>query len=83
MGGLFAPVSVKGLAYPGRELNYDCNSQAPSGEHNGRIIYYVFGRYPVEPDGTRYPVLDLVVCHGDFLNAHHDYVQIEVVPDED
>ena len=22
----------------------------------------------------RYPVLDLVVCHGDFLNAHHDYV---------
>ena len=30
---------VKGLAYPGRELNYDCNSQAPSGEHNGRTIY--------------------------------------------
>lgn len=65
---------VKGLAYPGRELNYDCNSQAPSGEHNGRTIYYVFGRYPAEPDGKRYPVLDLVVCHGDFLNAHHDYV---------
>ena len=65
---------VKGLAYPGRELNYDCNSQAPSGEHNGRTIYYVFGRYPAEPDGTSYPVLDLVVCHGDFLNAHHDYV---------
>ena len=65
---------VKGLAYPGRELNYDCNSQAPSGEHNGRSIYYVFGRYPAEPDGTNYPVLDLVVCHGDFLNAHHDYV---------
>lgn len=65
---------VKGLAYPGREMNYDCNSQAPSGEHNGRTIYYVFGRYPAEPDGTRYPVLDLVICHGDFLNAHHDYV---------
>ena len=65
---------VKGLAYPGRELNYDCNSQAPSGDHNGRTIYYVFGRYPAEPDGTSYPVLDLVVCHGDFLNAHHDYV---------
>ena len=65
---------VKGLAYPGRELNYDCNSQAPSGEHNGRTIYYVFGRYPTEPDGVRYPVLDLVVCHGDFLNARHDYV---------
>ena len=65
---------VKGLAYPGRELNYDCNSQAPSGEHNGRSIYYVVGRYPAEPDGARFPVLDLVVCHGDFLNAHHDYV---------
>ena len=65
---------VKGLAYPGRELNYDSNSQAPSGEHNGRAIYYVFGRYPAEPDGVGYPVLDLVVCHGDFLNAHHDYV---------
>jgi len=65
---------VKGLAYPGRELNYDCNSQAPSGEHNGRAISYVFGRYPDKPDGDRYPVLDLVICHGDFLNARHDYV---------
>jgi hypothetical protein len=36
---------VKGLAYPGREANYDCNSQVPSGNHNGRTIYYVFGRY--------------------------------------
>lgn len=64
---------VKGLAYPGREANYDCNSQIPSGSHNGRNIYYVFGRYPAEPDGDSYPVLDLVVCHGDFLNADHDY----------
>ncbi len=37
---------VKGLAYPGREANYDCNSQVPSGSHNGRTIFYVFGRYP-------------------------------------
>ena len=65
---------VKGLAYPGREANYDCNSQVPSGSHNGRTIYYVFGRYPAEPDGNTYPVLDLVVCHGDFLNADHTYV---------
>lgn len=65
---------VKGLAYPGREANYDCNSQVPSGSHNGRTIYYVFGRYPAEPDGDTYPVLDLVVCHGDFLNADHTYV---------
>ncbi|MBN1507801.1 MAG: hypothetical protein JW955_13205 [Sedimentisphaerales bacterium] len=65
---------VKGLAYPGREINYDCNSQVPTGLHNGRMIYYVFGRYPPEPDGNAYPVLDLVMCHGDFLNADHDYV---------
>lgn len=65
---------VKGLAYPGRETNYDCNSQVPSGSHNGRTIYYVFGRYPAEPDGDEYPVLDLVICHGDFLNADHTYV---------
>lgn len=65
---------VKGLAYPGREANYDCNSQVPSGNHNGRSIFYVFGRYPSEPDGNTYPVLDLVVCHGDFLNADHTYV---------
>lgn len=65
---------VKGLAYPGREVNYDCNSQVPSGIHNGRTIYYMFGRYPAEPDGDTYPVLDLVICHGDFLNADHQYV---------
>jgi len=65
---------VKGLAYPGREINYDCNSQVPTGFHNGRMIYYVFGRYPSEPDGNAYPVLDLVICHGDLLNADHDYV---------
>ena len=65
---------VKGLAYPGRVANYDCNSQVPTGFHNGRTIYYVFGRYPAEPDGSVYPVLDLVICHGDFWNADHDYV---------
>ncbi len=65
---------VKGLAYPGRETNYDANSQVPPGNHNGRTIFYVFGRYPAQPDGDSYPVLDLVICHGDFLNADHDYV---------
>jgi hypothetical protein len=65
---------VKGLAYPGREANYDANSQAPSGSHNGRTIFYVFGRYPAKPDGDSYPVLDLVICHGDFLNADHEYI---------
>lgn len=65
---------LKGLAYPGREVDYDCNSQVPCGEHNGRQVYYVFGRYPANPDGNRYPVLDLVLCHGSFLNADNTYI---------
>jgi hypothetical protein len=64
---------IKGLAYPGRDSTFDSNSQAPTGHHNGRAIYYVFGRYPKEPDGDEYPATDLVLCHGDFLNAHHEY----------
>ena len=64
---------LKGLAYPGREADYDCNSQVPCGEHNGRQVFYVFGRYPVNPDGSCYPVLDLVLCHGSFLNADNTY----------
>jgi hypothetical protein len=64
---------IKGLAYPGRDANFDSNSQVPTGLHNGRTIYYVFGRYPKKPDGNRYPVVDLVLCHGDFLNADHEY----------
>lgn len=64
---------VKGLEYPGRYLNYDANSQAPTGAHGGwDPIFYVFGRYP-KGAGETYPVIDLVVCHGDFLNAAHDY----------
>lgn len=65
---------LKGLAYPGRDASFDSNSHVPTGTHNGRTIYYVFGRYPKEPDGNSYPVLDLVFCHGDFLNADHEYV---------
>lgn len=44
--------------------------------HNGRRIFYIFGRYPSDKDvhQTEYPVIDLVLCHGDFLNAQHDYV---------
>jgi hypothetical protein len=34
----------------------------------------VFGRYPTDPDGNSYPVLDLVLCHGSFLNADNTYV---------
>ena len=65
---------LKGLAYPGRDASYDSNSQVPTGFHNGRNIYYVFGRYPKTPDDKEYPVLDLVICHGDFLNVDHTYV---------
>ena len=65
---------VKGLRWPGREASYDSNSRVPTGMHNGRSIYYVFGRYPASPDDSEYPVVDLVVCHGDFLNADHTYV---------
>lgn len=73
---------IKGLAWPGREKDYDSNSQVPTGYHNGRQIYYVFGRYPADLSGyadqgngrKQYPVVDLVVCHGDFLNADHNYV---------
>lgn len=64
---------VKGLAYPGRELTFDSNSQMPSGIHKDCSIFYVFGRYPKEIVGNSYPVLDLVFCDGDFLNADHDY----------
>jgi len=72
---------IKGLAWPGRERDYDSNSQVPTGYHNGRRIFYVFGRYPADlkkyedlGGGRRqYPVVDLVICHGDFLNADHEY----------
>ncbi|MCX6406618.1 MAG: hypothetical protein NTV28_06850 [Propionibacteriales bacterium] len=66
---------VKGLEWPGREADYDSNSQVPTGSHNGRSVFYVFGRYPKAERGVmEYPVTDLVVCHGSFLNADGDYV---------
>ena len=46
---------LKGLAYPGRDASFDSNSQVPTGLHNGRTIYYVFGRYPKIPDGDTIP----------------------------
>src|SRR5208337_1461184 len=64
---------LQGLAYPGRDANFDSNSQVPSGFHNARTIYYVFGRYPKKPDGNTFPVIVLVLCHGDFLIVDHEY----------
>lgn len=69
---------VKGLAWPGRVHRYDANSQVPTGFHNGRSIFYVFGRYPTPREsyvvGEQFPVVDLVICHGDFLNADHAHI---------
>ena len=65
---------VKGLQFPGRVADYDSNSRVPTGLHNGRTVYYVFGRYPVNSGEAEYPVLDLVICHGDFLNADQAYL---------
>lgn len=65
---------VKGLRYPGREKDYDSNSQIPTATHNGREVFYVFGRYPTPGSGEKeYPVVDLVICHGSFLNADGEY----------
>lgn len=72
---------VKGLGWPGREANYDCNSQVPRGIHNGRNIYYVFGRYPSGADDNEYPVIDLIICHGNFLNSDHDYIHKNIFRD--
>lgn len=66
---------IKGLEFPGRVSDFDANSRVPCGSHNGRTIFYVFGRYPKFQDGeTKYPLIDLVICHGDFLNADDKYV---------
>jgi hypothetical protein len=64
---------VKSLAHPGRDASYDANSQPPCGVHDGRTVFYVVVRYPKEGRGT-YPVHDLVICHGDFLNPARDYL---------
>ena len=51
-------------------------SQMPTGFRGdgwGRS-YYMVGRYPKDPDDDDYPVIDLILFHGDFLNANHDYI---------
>jgi len=65
---------IKGLAVPGRDKNYDSNSQIPTGIHHGRTIFYVFGRYPQDRTAKEYPVIDLVLCHGAFLNTDTAYI---------
>lgn len=31
------------------------------------------GIHPTDEAGDEYPVIDIVLCHGDFLNADHEY----------
>ena len=59
---------VKGLSHPGRMTDFDCNSQLPLAEHNGRKVFYIFGRYPLTPN-NEFQVHDLVLCTASFLNA--------------
>ncbi|MBX5459365.1 MAG: hypothetical protein IRZ31_20940, partial [Thermogemmatispora sp.] len=33
-----------------------------------------FGRYPQNTAQESYPLLDFVICHGDFLNSDHEYI---------
>ena len=62
-------IEVKGLAFPGRETTFDCNSQIPKGQLGERQMFYLFGRYPKDPDDADYPCVDMVLCHGSLLNA--------------
>lgn len=59
---------VKGLSHPGRMADFDCNSQLPLAEHDGRKVFYIFGRYPLTND-NEFLVHDLVLCSAAFLNA--------------
>lgn len=67
---------VKGLAFPGRS-DFDANSKLPRGRVRRRDgteydVYYIFGRYP-KTDETEYTLVDLVVFHGNLLNADNWY----------
>lgn len=59
---------LKGLEVPGRWNDFDANSRLPKGTHDGREIYYVFGRYPKGADRKGLPLSDFVICIGSFLS---------------
>jgi hypothetical protein len=65
---------VKSLAHPGRIETMDTNSRPPGGFHDGREIYYVFGRYIRDPvNSLTGKVRDLVLYHGDLVDPSRDY----------
>lgn len=65
---------VKVVKEKSRIWDFDANSHLPSGRYGGIAVYYVFFRYSDE--GSHYAILDLVICHGDFINPVHDYVHV-------
>lgn len=66
---------VKGLETPGRSDSFDSNSRLPVGRYESREVYYVFGRYPKGGGpAEEFKVVDLVLCHGDFLSVDYGYV---------
>jgi len=72
LDGVPEAYEVKGITEDGRERDFDCNSALPSGEHGGREVHYVFGRY--EKGATETPqVRDLALVHGSLLNAGGGY----------
>lgn len=64
---------VKSLRHPGRIETMDTNSRPPGGFHDGREIYYVFGRYTRDPNSVTGEVRDLVLYHGDLIDPSRDY----------
>ena len=62
------------MAYPGRDANFDSNSQVPSGFHNGQDDLLRFRPLPEEARRQHLSRDRLVLCHGDFLNADHEYM---------
>ena len=70
--GIDESYEVKGITVGSRN-DFDCNSALPSGNHRGKAILYVFGRYEGSAVGENPQVLDLVIAHGAFLNAGGGY----------
>lgn len=64
---------IKGLATPGRDQNFDANSQMPRPDHDGVQVYYVFGRYPGVVSEDAFALLDLVICDAALLSTASEY----------
>lgn len=69
---------VKGLAIPGRSDTFDANSKLPRGcnrlsDGTEYDVYYIFGRYRNTDKSLKVELADLVVFHGDLINADRWY----------